>query len=156
MTTYLSRLPCWLWVVDDIIHGCDVGEGQFVGARTKSEAVDSGAPRSEAGGKRRAKVTEETWEQSAREAESEEQINSWPSWCWTWWEREREEEVEQESVNREILANCLLTSNLALKKTLGFSIEPEHHEEVEGQATRFSHAVWRQFAIQSAFIIFYL
>jgi hypothetical protein len=44
-------------------------------------------------------VIEETWEQSAREAESEEQMNSWPSWCWTWWERERE--VEQESVDRD-------------------------------------------------------
>jgi hypothetical protein len=87
MTTYLSRLPCWLWVVDDIIHGCDVDEGQFAGARTKSEAVVNGAPRSEARGERRAKVTEETCEQSAREAESEEQINSWPSWCWTWWKR---------------------------------------------------------------------
>jgi hypothetical protein len=49
MTTYLSRLPCWLWVVDDIIHGRDVGEGQCAGARTKSEVVDNRAPRSETG-----------------------------------------------------------------------------------------------------------
>jgi hypothetical protein len=45
----------------------------------ESEVVDNGAPGSEREGKRRAKVTEVTWEQSATAAGSEEQRNSWPS-----------------------------------------------------------------------------
>jgi hypothetical protein len=79
MTTYLSRLPCWLWVVDDIFEGGEMCEGQFVRVSTKSEVVDNGAPGSEAGGERRARETEKPWEQSTREAGSEAQINSWPS-----------------------------------------------------------------------------
>jgi hypothetical protein len=83
MTTYRSRLPCWLCVVDDIFRECV--RGPRCGAvQQENEVVDNGAPGSEREGKRRAKVTEVTWEQSATAAGSERAKKFLALQCWTW------------------------------------------------------------------------
>ena len=116
MTTYRSRLPCWLCVVDDILRECVRGPRC---AAVQEEVVDNGAPGSEREGEKESEsdrgdlgaVSNSSWIRKSKEIPGPPMLDVVRKG------RRREDEVGGARNVARDLANCLqgtLASNLVV------------------------------------------